>query len=109
MGLYFLDFNDHCDRAGAEAHLRFFFSPQNSVHPALLLHTQGIFRGSFSPTAQNTISERTSTEGTSMRVSRGFVIFRHETGPEFYRKLAQILLRILPRNRHEIFRPFSPP
>ena len=93
-----------CGRASSETLLRFFCPKTlSSVHPILSLRTEGVFRGSFSPRAQNRC---------------GFLILRHESGPEFYWKLARtlshillrILSRILFRNRPEFFGPlFSLP
>ena len=42
-----------CGRASAEALLRFIFAKKVFVHPILSLRTEGVFRGSFSPRAQN--------------------------------------------------------
>ena len=36
----------------------------------------------------------------------GFLILRHKSGPEFYRKLARSLSRILSRNHPDNFQPF---
>ena len=67
---------------------------------------RGFFRGSVSPRAPNTIPERGITEGTRVGARRRSLILRHESGPEFYRKLARILSLILPQDHAEFLTPF---
>ena len=81
-----------CDRTGSEGHLRFL--PKAFYHhhfPA--------------DESSEQIPERTSTEGTRVGAPRGFLILRQEAGPEFYRKLAQILSQIRSQNQPEFFQP----
>ena len=63
----------------------FFFAQNTSFVPPLRLSlpTEGIFRGSFSPRAQNTIPEVATTWNYWVGAQREFSIFRHESGPEF--------------------------
>ena len=82
--------------------------PKKFVCPTISLRTKGVFRGSFSPRAQNTIPEQANTERTVVGACRGLLSLQHESGPEFYQKLARILSRILSRNRPEFFSPFFP-
>ena len=84
------------------------FCSRMFVCPNLSLRTEGVFRCSFSLRAQNIIPERGSTEGNRAEARRGFLILRHESGPEFHRKPARILSRILSRDRPEFFSPFFP-
>ena len=76
-----------CGRTGAEADLRF-FCPKCFVRPTLSLRTESIFKGVF----QSESSERKSRVG-----ARGGLILQHESGPEFYRKVARILSQVLSR------------
>ena len=61
-----------------------FFGPQKIVHPTISQHTKGVFRGSFSPRAQNPIPESGSTEGSRVGTRREFLFLRHESGPCFW-------------------------
>ena len=74
------------------------------VHFTLSLRTDDVL-WFFSPRDQNTIPEWANTEGTRVGARRGFLILRHESGPEIYGKLA----RILSRNCPEFFSPFPCP
>ena len=102
------DFPVHGNVAAAPAQKLFyeFFCPKNLVHPILSLRTEGVFRG------LSVREQRKSRVGAR----RGVLILQHESGPEFYWKLARILShilsrilpRILSRNPPEFFQTFFP-